>query len=61
QYNSFGAITGKPLAVGGSAGRTVATARGCVVVLEELLKKLGQGKRLLLYYVGFRSAKKRSP
>ncbi|HEX3030838.1 MAG TPA: Glu/Leu/Phe/Val dehydrogenase [Bacillota bacterium] len=42
QYNSFGAITGKPLAVGGSAGRTVATARGCVVVLEELLKKLGQ-------------------
>ncbi|MEK7158865.1 MAG: Glu/Leu/Phe/Val dehydrogenase, partial [Patescibacteria group bacterium] len=33
-------ITGKPLAVGGSQGRGIATAQGGLYVLEELAKKL---------------------
>ncbi len=39
QYNAFGVITGKPLIIGGSLGRTEATARGCVFVIEEIAKK----------------------
>jgi glutamate dehydrogenase (NAD(P)+) len=35
-----GVITGKPLAVGGSAGRTDATSRGGVYVVREAAKKL---------------------
>ncbi len=33
--NQFGVITGKPLAVGGSVGRDIATARGGLYVIEE--------------------------
>jgi glutamate dehydrogenase (NAD(P)+) len=36
-----GVITGKPLALGGSAGRSDATARGGVYVVREAAKKLG--------------------
>ncbi len=36
-----GVITGKPLSVGGSAGRGFATAQGGVYVLREAAKKLG--------------------
>lgn len=35
-----GVITGKPLILGGSKGRNEATARGCVFVIEEAMKKL---------------------
>ncbi len=34
-YNEFGAITGKPLPLGGSAGRNDATARGGMVCVRE--------------------------
>lgn len=36
-----GTFTGKPIEVGGSAGRNEATGRGGVIVLEKLVKKLG--------------------
>ncbi|CAA7603390.1 Glutamate/leucine/phenylalanine/valine dehydrogenase signature [Acididesulfobacillus acetoxydans] len=40
QHNSFGVITGKPLIIGGSAGRVPATAQGMVYVLEEAMQAL---------------------
>ena len=40
-YNEFGVITGKPLALGGSAGRGDATARGGIFCLREAAKVLG--------------------
>jgi len=40
-YNEFGVITGKPLALGGSAGRGDATARGGIYCLREAGKVLG--------------------
>jgi glutamate dehydrogenase (NAD(P)+) len=40
-YNEFGVITGKPLAVGGSAGRSDATARGGMFCLREAARILG--------------------
>ncbi len=40
-YNEFGVITGKPLALGGSAGRGDATARGGIYCLRESGKVLG--------------------
>lgn len=40
-YNEFGVITGKPLAIGGSAGRGDATARGGIFTLREAGKVLG--------------------
>jgi glutamate dehydrogenase (NAD(P)+) len=39
-YNEFGVITGKPLALGGSAGRGDATARGGLYCLREAAKTL---------------------
>ena len=39
-YNEFGVITGKPLALGGSAGRGDATARGGIFCLREAAKVL---------------------
>ena len=41
EQNSFGLMTGKPLIIGGSAGRGEATARGCVTVALAAAKKLG--------------------
>ncbi len=38
--NSFGAITGKPIAVGGSVGRIDANARGGVIAIREAAKEL---------------------
>jgi glutamate dehydrogenase/leucine dehydrogenase len=40
-YYSPGVVTGKPLAIGGSEGRTEATARGCVVVIAEAARHIG--------------------
>lgn len=39
-HHSPGMITGKPISIGGSAGRGTATAQGGVYVLEEALKKI---------------------
>jgi len=36
-----GVVTGKPLDIGGAEGRVEATARGCIIVIEEALKHLG--------------------
>jgi glutamate dehydrogenase/leucine dehydrogenase len=41
-HHAPGMITGKPLSLGGSAGRSFATAQGGVYVLEETMKKLGR-------------------
>ena len=38
-YSSLGVVTGKPLSVGGSAGRNEATAEGCFVAIEEAAKR----------------------
>src|SRR5215470_11706676 len=38
-------VTGKPMALGGSRGRTEATGRGCMFVTLEALKKLGLNPR----------------
>ncbi len=34
-------VTGKPLDLGGSRGRLEATGRGCLIVIEEALRRLG--------------------
>jgi glutamate dehydrogenase (NAD(P)+) len=39
--NQFGVITGKPLSIGGSAGRGDATARGGVFTIREAAKEFG--------------------
>ncbi len=41
-HHEPGMITGKPLALGGSAGRATATAVGGVMVLEEVLREEGR-------------------
>ena len=38
-YSSLGVVTGKPLSVGGSAGRNEATAEGCFVAIEEAAQR----------------------
>ncbi len=40
-YNEFGAITGKPIPIGGSAGRGDATARGGMYTIREAAATLG--------------------
>jgi glutamate dehydrogenase (NAD(P)+) len=42
-YSTLGVVTGKPLAVGGSAGRNEATAEGCFVAIEEAAKRTRLG------------------
>jgi glutamate dehydrogenase (NAD(P)+) len=44
-YNEFGMITGKPLPLGGSAGRSDATARGGIYTLREAAKVLGMNMK----------------
>lgn len=39
-HEEFGVITGKPLELGGSLGRNIATAQGGIYVLEEIIKDL---------------------
>ncbi len=39
--NSNAVVTGKPIALGGSKGRAEATGRGCMIVIEQALRRLG--------------------
>jgi glutamate dehydrogenase (NAD(P)+) len=41
QKNQFGVITGKPLGLGGSAGRSDAAARGAMYIIQEAADTLG--------------------
>lgn len=41
EYDTPGFITGKPVTLGGSLGRTTATAKGCAICVEEAAKKIG--------------------
>ncbi|MBZ5610179.1 MAG: Glu/Leu/Phe/Val dehydrogenase [Acidobacteriia bacterium] len=41
RQNMTAVVTGKPLALGGSRGRTEATGRGCMVVTLQALRRLG--------------------
>lgn len=40
-YTVPGAVTGKPMELGGSEGRVEATGRGCIVAMEEAAKSMG--------------------
>lgn len=54
---SLAVVTGKPVALGGSKGRDIATALGGVYVFDELLKKMDwQGKKLTVAIQGFGNA-----
>ncbi len=53
--NSPGVVTGKPIELGGSLGRSAATGRGCLFALEELLARLNEpleGKRVVVQGFG---------
>lgn len=39
-YSIPGVVTGKPIAIGGSLGRDKATARGCLYVVDEAMRKM---------------------
>jgi glutamate dehydrogenase (NAD(P)+) len=39
-YSTLGVVTGKPISLGGSAGRNEATAEGCFVAIEEAAKRM---------------------
>lgn len=55
QHNSFGLMTGKPLIIGGSAGRNEATARGCLFAVREAAAALGlkvEGSRVVIQGYG---------
>jgi glutamate dehydrogenase (NAD(P)+) len=41
-YSIPGVVTGKPVSIGGSAGRDKATARGCMYVVDEAMEATGK-------------------
>ncbi|MFQ5653730.1 MAG: Glu/Leu/Phe/Val dehydrogenase [Planctomycetota bacterium] len=54
-HPSQAAFTGKPVSIGGSLGRTEATAQGCVYTILRLLEKRGEslpGKRVVVQGFG---------
>lgn len=53
QENPLGTFTGKPLPLGGSAGREEATGLGGVFVLEKLAEQLGKKGKLTVAIQGF--------
>jgi len=56
-HSEPGMITGKPLALGGSLGRGIATAQGGMFVLEELIGVLGKNRNEMRVIVqGFGNA-----
>jgi glutamate dehydrogenase (NAD(P)+) len=55
-YSVLGVVTGKPLEVGGSLGRTEATARGAAYCIREALRKRGErveGRRVAIQGFGY--------
>lgn len=56
-HEEFGVITGKPLELGGSLGRNIATAQGGIYVLKQLLQDLGlNDKGMAVAVQGFGNA-----
>jgi glutamate dehydrogenase (NAD(P)+) len=54
-YSVLGVVTGKPLEIGGSLGRTEATARGAAYCVREALRKRNesiQGRRVVIQGFG---------
>ena len=41
RHTETAVVTGKPIDLGGSKGRSEATGRGCMIVTEQALRKLG--------------------
>ncbi|HYM09196.1 MAG TPA: Glu/Leu/Phe/Val dehydrogenase [Bryobacterales bacterium] len=55
RHTTTAVVTGKPIDLGGSRGRHEATGRGCMIVCNEALKKLGlpqQGARVVIQGFG---------
>ncbi|MEW9671419.1 Glu/Leu/Phe/Val dehydrogenase [Ammoniphilus sp. 3BR4] len=55
EFDSPGFITGKPLVLGGSAGRETSTAKGVTIVMREAAKVLGmkvEGARVIIQGFG---------
>lgn len=56
RVNSPACITGKPIEIGGSLGRDVATAQGGFFVLKNVLEKLGKREEVTVAIQGFGNA-----